>query len=127
MLSTKFFYYKYKYIKKWYWVLTNPQDKDKKVSKGSFYKLSTILALIITIPGIIILFTLRHFEVGIIYQVIVSSVVFFICIGLSFKISHHLVKLGWVVNFLLPIYWTYCFQYQIDLIPFQQYEITNHQ
>ena len=74
--------------------MTNPQDKDKKVSKVSFYKLSTLLAIIITIPGIIILFTLRHYDVEIIYQVIVSSFVFFICIGLSFKISHHLVKLG---------------------------------
>ena len=73
--------------------MTNPQDKDKKVSKVSFYKLSTLLAIIITIPGIIILFTLRHYDVEIIYQVIVSSVVFFICIGLSFKISHQLVKL----------------------------------
>ena len=74
--------------------MTNPQDKDKKVSKVSFYKLSTLLAIIITIPGIIVLFALRHYDVEIVYQVIVSSVVFFICIGLSFKISHHLVKLG---------------------------------
>ena len=74
--------------------MTNPQDKDKKVSKVSFYKLSTLLAIIITIPGIIVLFALRHYDVDIVFQVIVSSVVFFICIGLSFKISHHLVKLG---------------------------------
>ena len=73
--------------------MSNPQDKDK-ISKLSFYKLSTLLAIIITIPGIVTLFALRHYDIEIVYQVIVSSVVFFICIGLSFKISHQLVKLG---------------------------------
>jgi putative Mn2+ efflux pump MntP len=74
--------------------LTNPQDEDKKVSKTSYYKLSTLLALIITLPGITVLLALRHYDVDIVYQVIVSSLVFFICIGLSFKISNQLVKWG---------------------------------
>ncbi|MCJ7637475.1 MAG: hypothetical protein MUO21_08310 [Nitrososphaeraceae archaeon] len=74
--------------------MTNPQDEDKKVSKISYYKLSTLLAIIITIPGISVLLALRNYDVDIIYQVIVSSVVFFICLGLSFKISNQLVKLG---------------------------------
>jgi putative Mn2+ efflux pump MntP len=64
----------------------------KKVSTSSYYKFSTILAIIITIPGIIVLFVLRHFDVDIIYQVIFSSLAFFICIGLSFKISSKLTK-----------------------------------
>jgi len=88
------FYYKYKYIKENVLILTNPQDERKKVSKISYYKLSTLLAIIITIPGISVLLALRHYDVDIIYQVIVSSVVFFICLGLSFKISNQLVKLG---------------------------------
>ncbi len=75
-------------------ILSNPRDEDKKVSKISYYKLSTLLAIIITIPGITVLLVLRHYDVDIIYQVIVSSVVFFICLGLSFKISNQLVKLG---------------------------------
>jgi len=94
MISAKV-YYKYKYIKeKNVLILTNPQDEEKKVSKTSYYKLSTLLAIIITIPGITVLLALRYYDVDIIYQVIVSSVVFFICIGLSFKISNQLVKLG---------------------------------
>ncbi|HEU4481962.1 MAG TPA: hypothetical protein VFR65_02805 [Nitrososphaeraceae archaeon] len=73
--------------------MTNPQDEDKKVSKISYYKMSTLLAIIITLPGIAVLFTLRHSNVDIIYQVIITSLVFLICLGFSFKISKYLVKL----------------------------------
>ncbi|HEX6647571.1 MAG TPA: hypothetical protein VF047_10360 [Nitrososphaeraceae archaeon] len=73
--------------------MSNPQDEDKKVSKISYYKMSTLLAIIITLPGIAVLFTLRHYNVDTIYQVIITSLVFFICLGFSFKISKYLVKL----------------------------------
>lgn len=87
-------YKKYKYIKKSYRILTNSQNEDKKISKISYYKISTLLAIIITLPGIASLFILRHYNVDILYQVIVSSLIFFLCIGLSFKISKYLVKLA---------------------------------
>jgi hypothetical protein len=49
--------------------------------------------LTISLPGIASLLILRHYNIDIIYQVIVSSLVFFISIGLSFNISKYLVKL----------------------------------
>jgi len=72
---------------------SSPDANKKKVSTSTYYKLSTLLALIITIPGIVVLFVLRHFDIDIIYQIIFSSLAFFICIGLSFKISSTLTKL----------------------------------
>ncbi|HJT86106.1 MAG TPA: hypothetical protein VJ697_16625 [Nitrososphaeraceae archaeon] len=71
---------------------SSPKDNKKKVSTSSYYKFSTILAIIITIPGIIVLFVLRHYNIDIIYQIIFSSLAFFICIGFSFKISSKLTK-----------------------------------
>jgi hypothetical protein len=71
---------------------SSPDANKKKVSTSTYYKLSTLLALIITIPGIVVLFVLRHFDIDIIYQIIFSSLAFFICIGLSFKISSKLTK-----------------------------------
>ena len=67
-------------------------ENKKRVSTTSYYKFSTILAIIITIPGIIILFVLRYYDADILYQIIFSSLAFFICIGLSFKISSKLTK-----------------------------------
>jgi putative Mn2+ efflux pump MntP len=72
--------------------LPSSDQNKKKVSTSSYYKFSTILAIIITIPGIIVLFVLRYYDVDIIYQIIFSSLAFFICIGLSFKISSKLTK-----------------------------------
>ena len=71
---------------------STPKDNKKKISTSSYYKFSTILAIIITIPGIIVLFVLRHYNIDIIYQIIFSSLAFFICIGFSFKISSKLTK-----------------------------------
>ena len=73
--------------------MTNSQNDDKKISTLSYYKISTLLALIITIPGIANLLILRHYNIDIIYQVIASSFVFLVSIGLSFKISKYLVKI----------------------------------
>ncbi|MGE0242434.1 MAG: hypothetical protein AB7P56_00750 [Nitrososphaeraceae archaeon] len=71
---------------------STPKNNKKKVSISSYYKFSTILAFIITIPGIIVLFVLRHYNIDTIYQIIFSSLAFFICIGFSFKISSKLTK-----------------------------------
>ena len=71
----------------------SPSDENKKkISTSSYYKFSTLLAVIITIPGIVILFVLRHYDIDILYQIIFSSLAFFLCIGLSFKISSKLTK-----------------------------------
>ncbi len=67
-------------------------DDHKKISTSSYYKFSTLLAIIITFPGVVVLFVLRHYDVDILYQIIFSSIAFFICIGLSFKISSKLTK-----------------------------------
>jgi uncharacterized membrane protein len=72
---------------------SSPDENKKKVSTSSYYKFSTLLAIIITIPGIVVLFVLRHYDVDILYQIILSSLAFFICIGFSFKISSKLTKL----------------------------------
>ena len=67
-------------------------DDNKKISTSSYYKFSTLLAIIITFPGVVVLFVLRHYDIDILYQIIFSSIAFFICIGLSFKISSKLTK-----------------------------------
>lgn len=72
---------------------SSSDENKKKISTSSYYKFSTLLAIIITIPGIVVLFVLRHYDVDILYQIILSSLAFFICIGFSFKISSKLTKL----------------------------------
>ena len=71
---------------------SSSDENKKKISTSSYYKFSTLLAIIITIPGIVVLFVLRHYDIDILYQIIFSSIAFFICIGLSFKISSKLTK-----------------------------------
>ena len=67
-------------------------DDNKNISTSSYYNFSTLLAIIITFPGVVVLFVLRHYDIDILYQIIFSSIAFFICIGLSFKISSKLTK-----------------------------------
>ncbi len=71
---------------------SSSDENKKKISTSSYYKFSTLLAIIITFPGIVVLFVLRHLDIDILYQIIFSSIAFFICIGLSFKISSKLTK-----------------------------------
>ncbi|HYY70771.1 MAG TPA: hypothetical protein VE595_00035 [Nitrososphaeraceae archaeon] len=71
---------------------SSPDENKKKISTSSYYKFSTLLAIIITFPGIVVLFVLRHYDIDILYQIIFSSIAFFICIGLSFKISSKITK-----------------------------------
>ena len=71
---------------------SSSDENKKKISTSSYYKFSTLLAVIITIPGIVILFVLRHYDIDILYQIIFSSLAFFLCIGLSFKISSKLTE-----------------------------------
>ncbi len=71
---------------------SSSDENKKKISTSSYYKFSTLLAVIITIPGIVILFVLRHYDIDMLYQIIFSSLAFFLCIGLSFKISSKLTK-----------------------------------
>ena len=71
---------------------SSSDENKKKISTSSYYKFSTLLAIIITFPGIVVLLVLRHYDIDILYQIIFSSVAFFICIGLSFSISGKLTK-----------------------------------
>src|SRR5688572_10122206 len=71
---------------------SSSDENKKKISTSSYYKFSTLLAVIITIPGIVILFVLRHYDIDILYQIIFSSLAFFLCIGLSFQISSKLTE-----------------------------------
>lgn len=71
---------------------SSSDENNKKISTSSYYKFSTLLAIVITFPGIVVLFVLRHYDIDILYQIIFSSIAFFICIGFSFKISSKLTK-----------------------------------
>ena len=71
---------------------SSSDENNKKISTSSYYKFSTLLAIFITFPGIVVLFILRYYDIDILYQIMFSSIAFFICIGFSFKISSKLTK-----------------------------------
>ncbi len=57
------------------------------VPRLTYYTASTIVAMVMAIPGIIALLLVRSYTTDITSQIIISSVVFFAGMGFSFKIA----------------------------------------
>lgn len=67
------------------------KNTDKyPVSKSTYYTASTIVAMVMAIPGIVALLLVRTYTSDVASQVIISSIVFFVAMGFSFKISKKL-------------------------------------
>jgi hypothetical protein len=60
------------------------------VSKSMYYTASTIVAMVMAIPGIVALLLVRTYTSDVASQVVISSIVFFVAMGFSFKISKKL-------------------------------------
>ncbi len=68
------------------------EDSDKNsdkyhVPRLTYYSASTIVAMVMAIPGIVTLLLIRNFTRDITIQIVVSSIVFFLGMGFSFKIA----------------------------------------
>ncbi|MDQ4023740.1 MAG: hypothetical protein M3224_08475 [Thermoproteota archaeon] len=57
------------------------------VPRLTYYTASTIVAMVMAVPGIIALLLVRSYTTDITSQIIISSVVFFAGMGFSFKIA----------------------------------------
>lgn len=67
------------------------KNTDKyPVSKSTYYTASTIVAMVMAIPGIVALLLVRTYTSDVASQVVISSIVFFVAMGFSFKISKKL-------------------------------------
>ena len=72
------------------YVLSHSSGKNSdnyRTSKSAYYTASTIVAMVMAIPGIIALLLVRTYTTDVTSQVIVSSIVFFMGMGFSFKIA----------------------------------------
>jgi positive regulator of sigma E activity len=72
------------------YVLSDSSDKNSNnyhFSKSAYYTASTIVAMVMAIPGIIALLLVRTYTTDVASQVIISSIVFFMGMGFSFKIA----------------------------------------
>jgi hypothetical protein len=66
----------------------DPKDSGpKKVSKKNIYAAGTILALIISIPGIVAFIVVWKLSESMFTALIVSIIIYFISLGFSVKIS----------------------------------------
>ena len=64
------------------------KNSDKyPVPRLTYYSASTIVAMVMAIPGIIALLLVRSYTTDITIQIVISSVVFFVGMGFSFKIA----------------------------------------
>ncbi|HZB98979.1 MAG TPA: hypothetical protein VE226_03130 [Nitrososphaeraceae archaeon] len=64
------------------------KNSDKySVPKLTYYTASTIVAMVMAIPGIIALLLVRRYTTDIATQIVISSIVFFVGMGFSFKIA----------------------------------------
>ena len=72
------------------YVLNDSSGKNSDnypVSKSAYYTARTIVAMVMAIPGIIALLLVRNYTTDVASQVIISSIVFFMGMGFSFKIA----------------------------------------
>ena len=64
------------------------KNSDKyPVPRSKYYTASTIVAMVMAIPGIIALLLVRSYTTDIASQIVISSIVFFVGMGFSFKIA----------------------------------------
>ncbi|HKG72249.1 MAG TPA: hypothetical protein VKA87_10130 [Nitrososphaeraceae archaeon] len=57
------------------------------VPRLTYYTASTVVAMVMAIPGVIALLLVRSYTTDITSQIVISSVVFFAGMGFSFKIA----------------------------------------
>lgn len=67
--------------------VNNDSKKGNKIDKSTFYYLSTIVALVMTMPGIIALITMRFFTDNLILQLSITLFVILISLIFSIKIA----------------------------------------
>ncbi len=67
--------------------VNNDSKKGNKIDKSTFYFLSTLVALVMTIPGAITLITIRFYTDSLILQLSVTSFVILISLIFSIKIA----------------------------------------
>jgi hypothetical protein len=64
------------------------KNSDKySVPRLTYYTASTIVAMVMAIPGVVALLLVRSYTTDITSQIVISSVVFFAGMGFSFKIA----------------------------------------
>lgn len=68
--------------------VNNDSKKGNKIDKPTFYYLSTIVALVMTIPGIIALITMQFFTDNLILQLSITLFVILISLIFSIKIAN---------------------------------------
>jgi ABC-type bacteriocin/lantibiotic exporter with double-glycine peptidase domain len=72
---------------------SDPPDTPRKISRINLFATSTILALIISVPAIVITLIMHYaIKTNLILTVIAGSVALFIAMGFSIKISKRLVR-----------------------------------
>jgi ABC-type bacteriocin/lantibiotic exporter with double-glycine peptidase domain len=72
---------------------SDPQDTPRKISRINLFATSTILALIISVPAIVITLIMYYvIKTDLILTVVAGSVTLFIAMGFSIKISKKLVR-----------------------------------
>jgi ABC-type bacteriocin/lantibiotic exporter with double-glycine peptidase domain len=72
---------------------SDPSDPPRKISRINLFATSTILALIISVPAIVItLFTYYVIKTDLIHTVMAGLIALFIAMGFSIKISKRLVR-----------------------------------
>ena len=65
----------------------NDSKKGNKIDKSTFYYLSTIVALVMTMPGVITLVTMRFYTDNLILQLSITLFVILISLIFSIKIA----------------------------------------
>ncbi len=68
-------------------------SKDSNVTKKKIYGVGTILALIISIPGIIAFIIANSVTDNFFISIAISAIVYFIAMGFSIKIAKKLSKI----------------------------------
>jgi hypothetical protein len=66
---------------------TGKNSDNYSVPKLTYYTASTIVAMVMAIPGVIALLLVRSYTTDIASQIVISSIVFFVGMGFSFKIA----------------------------------------
>ncbi|MDP8906164.1 MAG: hypothetical protein M3M88_01435 [Thermoproteota archaeon] len=67
--------------------VNNDSKKGNKIDKSTFYYLSTIVALVMTMPGLITLITMRVYTDNLILQLSITLFVILISLIFSIKIA----------------------------------------
>lgn len=64
-------------------------DKSS-LSHFDYYLISTIIAIILAVPGLTTLLILRNLKYSVEYQIVACSIMFFVSLAFSFKVAEYL-------------------------------------